>query len=74
MLIRLKHDKSVRLMHQGRISGGRVEKDVEFVAAEQLVMDEVDAAYRANYRRYAGRILKSVPAPGSQVDHAQTGP
>jgi hypothetical protein len=49
--------------HEGRIRAGGVEKDVTFVNAEHDIDDEVDAAYRAKYRRYAGRILNSVLTP-----------
>jgi hypothetical protein len=36
---------------------------VTFVDADHDIEDEVDAAYRAKYRRYAGRILDSVLTP-----------
>ncbi len=49
--------------HEGRIWAGGVEKDVTFVDAGHDIDDEVDAAYRAKYRRYAGRILNSVLTP-----------
>jgi len=45
--------------HEGRIWAGGVEKDVTFEDANHEIDDEVDAAYRAKYRRYAGRILNS---------------
>jgi hypothetical protein len=46
--------------HEGRIRGGGFEKDVTFIEGAHDVDDEVDAAYRAKYGRYAGRILNSV--------------
>jgi len=49
--------------HEGRIRAGGVEKDVTFVDADHNIDDEVDAAYRAKYRRYAGSILNSVLTP-----------
>jgi hypothetical protein len=49
--------------HEGRIKAAGVEKDVTFVEAEHDADDEVDAAYRAKYRRYAGNILNSVLTP-----------
>ena len=55
--------RNVELTHRGRISGGRIQKDVEFVDAEAEVNDQVDAAYRAKYRRYAGPILDSCLTP-----------
>ena len=49
--------------HEGRIRAGGIEKDVTFVDADHEIDDEVDAAYRAKYRRYAGSILNSVLTP-----------
>jgi hypothetical protein len=49
--------------HEGRIRAGGVEKDVTFADAERDIDDEIDAAYRAKYRRYAGSILNSVLTP-----------
>jgi hypothetical protein len=46
----------------GSIRAGGVEKDVNFVFvdASDKINDEIDAAYREKYRRYAGPILNSV--------------
>ena len=55
--------RNIELTHRGRISGGRIQKDVEFVDAEAGVNDQVDAAYRAKYKRYAGPILNSCLTP-----------
>jgi hypothetical protein len=49
--------------HEGRIRAGGVQQDVTFVDAGGDVDDDVDAAYRAKYRRYAGSILNSVLTP-----------
>jgi hypothetical protein len=49
--------------HEGRIRAGGAQQDVTFVAADHDIDDEVDAAYRAKYRRYAGNILNSVLTP-----------
>jgi hypothetical protein len=50
--------------HEGRIRAGGIHQDVTFVDAEGYdVDDEIDAAYRAKYRRYAGNILNSVLTP-----------
>jgi hypothetical protein len=53
----------VQESHHGRLSAGRLEKDVKFEEADSSVNDEVDAAYRTKYRRYAGRILDSCFTP-----------
>ncbi|TMG66823.1 MAG: DUF2255 family protein [Chloroflexi bacterium] len=49
--------------HEGRIRAGAVQQDVTFVDAARDIDDEIDAAYRAKYRRYAGSILNSVLTP-----------
>ncbi len=49
--------------HEGRIRAGGVQQDVTFVDAGHDIDNEVDAAYRAKYRRYAGNILNSVLTP-----------
>src|SRR5258708_508911 len=49
--------------HEGRIRAGGVQQDVTFIDADHDLDDEVDAAYRAKYRRYAGSILNSVLTP-----------
>ncbi|SRR5712691_1203021 len=49
--------------HEGRIRAGGVQQDVTFLDADHDIGDEVDAAYRAKYRRYAGSILNSVLTP-----------
>ncbi len=58
--------RGVKETLQGRIRAGGVEKDVTFVDAPHNIDDEVDSAYRAKYRRYAGRILNSVLTPESR--------
>jgi len=55
--------RNLEQAHRGRIWGGRIQKDVEFVDADAEVNDQVDAAYRAKYKRYAGRILNSCLTP-----------
>lgn len=49
--------------HEGRIRAGGLQQDVSFVDADHDVDDEVDAAYRAKSRRYAGSVLNSVLTP-----------
>jgi hypothetical protein len=46
--------------HEGRVRAGSVQQDVTFVDADHGLDDEIDAAYRTKYRRYAGSILNSV--------------
>src|SRR5438309_1588106 len=49
--------------HEGRIRASGVQQDVTFVDAGHDIDNEVDGAYRAKYRRYAGSILNSVLTP-----------
>ena len=55
--------RGVQEKHEGRIWAGGVQHDVTFVEADHDINDEVDAAYQAKYRRYAGSILNSVLTP-----------
>lgn len=55
--------RGIQETHEGRILAGSREKDVTFAEADHNIDDEVDAAYRAKYRRYVGRILNSVLTP-----------
>jgi hypothetical protein len=48
--------------HEAHIHAGDVEKDVFLVETDD-VNDEIDAAYRAKYRRYAARIVDTVVTP-----------
>lgn len=52
--------RSTQVRHEGRIWFGGTEKDVTFVDADQAIDDEIDAEYRAKYRRYAANIINSV--------------
>ena len=52
--------------HEARIHAGDVEKDV-LLAETDDVNDEIDAAYRAKYRRYAARIVDTVVTPEARA-------
>jgi len=58
--------RSTQERHEGRIGAGGVQQDVTFVDGDHNIEDEVDAAYRAKYRRYAGSILDSVLTPDAR--------
>jgi hypothetical protein len=60
--------------HEGRIRAGRVQHEITFVDADRAVDDEVDAAYRAKYRRYAGSVLNSVLTPDARSTTLQLVP
>ena len=55
--------RGTEVRHEGRIWAGGVEKDVTFVDADPGLNDQIDAAYRAKYRRYAARIISSIVSP-----------
>jgi hypothetical protein len=59
--------RAVRERHDGRVAGGGAKKDVRFEEADPSVNDQVDAAYRTKYRRYAGRILDSCLTPEARA-------
>lgn len=46
--------------HEGHIQAGGVEKDVNFVEADPGINNDIDAAYRSKYRRYAANIVNSI--------------
>ena len=49
--------------HEGHIRADSVEKDVIFVDAAPDLNDQIDAAYRTKYRRYAASIIRSIVSP-----------
>src|SRR5437773_2220235 len=55
--------RGTEVRHEGRIWAGGVEKDVTFVDADPGLNDQIDAAYRAKYRRYAANIISSIVSP-----------
>lgn len=56
-----------QVRHAGQIKTGSLEKDVSFEEGDPTIYDQVDAAYRSKYRRYAKYIVNSVLTP-----HART--
>jgi len=59
---------------KGRVRAGAVRQDVVFVDADHDIDDEVDADYRAKYRRYAGSILNSVLTPEARATTMRLAP
>ncbi len=59
--------RAMQSRHEGHISAGGVEKDVALVEVEDeaALNQQVDAAYRQKYRRYAAGIVESVVTPGA---------
>jgi hypothetical protein len=54
--------RGVQVRHEGHIRAGGVDKDVLLVETDDMD-DEIDAAYRAKYHRYAENIVGSVVSP-----------
>jgi hypothetical protein len=66
--------RGIQERHEGRIRAGGVQQDVTFGDADHNLDDEIDAAYRAKYRRYAGSILNSVLTPEARSTTTKLAP
>jgi hypothetical protein len=55
--------RGTRVRHEGHIQAGGVDKDVTFVDADPDINDQIDAAYRTKYRRYAASIISHIVGP-----------
>ena len=55
--------RGTEVRHEGRIWAGGVEKAVTFVDADPGLNEQIDAAYRTKYRRYAASIVGSIVSP-----------
>ena len=52
--------RGVQVRHEGHIRAGSVDIDVIFVEADSSINDQLDAAYRTKYRRYATSIINHI--------------
>jgi hypothetical protein len=53
--------RGTQVCYEGRIQAGGVEKDVTFVEeTSPEINEQIDAAYRTKYRRYAASIINSI--------------
>jgi hypothetical protein len=61
--------RGTQVRHEGHIKAGGVDKDVTFVEmdADPDLNDQIDAAYRIKYRRYAASIISSVVSPTARA-------
>ena len=60
--------RGAQARHEGRIWAGGVQKDVTFVEeADPTLNDQIDAAYRTKYRRYAANIISSINSPAARA-------
>lgn len=56
--------RGTQVRHEGHIQAGGVGKDVTFVEeSDPGLNDQIDAAYRTKYRRYAESIISSIVSP-----------
>ena len=56
--------RAAQVRHAGRIRAGGVEKDVTFVEeTDPGRHDQIDAAYRTKYRRYAASLISQIVSP-----------
>ena len=54
--------------YEGRIGAGGVDKDVTFAdETDPAVNDQIDAAYRAKYRRYSATYVEPMVAPQARA-------
>lgn len=59
--------RATQKRREGRIAAGGVDKDVGFVEADDSVNDQLDAVYRAKYRRYSARYVDPVVSPKARA-------
>src|SRR5947209_6400728 len=55
--------RGTQVRHAGHIRAGGLDKDVTFVEAAPDINEQIDAAYRKKYRRYAESIINSIVSP-----------
>jgi len=55
--------RGTQVRHEGHIQAGGIDKDVTFVDADPGINDQIDAAYRTKYRRYAAGIISHIVSP-----------
>jgi len=55
--------RGTQVRHEGRVWAGGIDKDVAFADADPGIDDQIDAAYRTKYRRYAASIIGHIVSP-----------
>jgi hypothetical protein len=58
--------RGTRTRREGHVRIGDVERDVTFADADDSVGDQLDAAYRSKYRKYAKSIVDSINSPAAR--------
>lgn len=60
--------RGVESRHEGQIRAGGVVKDVTFVEElDPTIHEQIDAAYRTKYRRYAVSIVNTTVSPAARA-------
>jgi hypothetical protein len=59
--------RRARERRKGRIQAGGVDKAVTFADADHGLDDQIDAAYRAKYRRYSSTYVDPMVAPQTRA-------
>ena len=60
--------RGIQACHQGHIQAGGVEKDITVVEeTDPAANDQIDAAYRAKYRRYADSYVPPMLSPAARA-------
>jgi hypothetical protein len=59
--------RGIQGSHEGHIRAGGVSKDVTFADPGDDIGDDLDAAYRDKYRRYAASIVGSIVSPQARA-------
>jgi hypothetical protein len=55
--------RGTQVRHEGHIQAGGTDKNVTFVDGDPGINDQIDAAYRAKYRRYDESIVGTIVSP-----------
>jgi hypothetical protein len=58
--------RGTQVRREGHIQAGGVDRDVTFADADHSLDDDIDAAYRSKYRRYARSITDSITSPAAR--------
>jgi len=60
--------RGAQVRHEGHIRAGGVDKDVTFAEeTDSAINEQIDAAYRAKYRRYSGTYVDPMVAPEARA-------
>ena len=55
--------RGTQVRREGHVRAGGVDKDVTFEAGDHGIDDQIDAAYRSKYHRYAKSITDAITSP-----------